>query len=106
MPVCEVVHYSLVILGGVSITQVISITYVVSITYIVSIQPIIIAIGSVIPIGRIGCARPAVVPEKRQFLARCQITVGIDPRGVLDGVLVVVDENVVALEPRCIQRHE
>jgi hypothetical protein len=83
----------LVILGGISIPQVISITHV-----IVSIQPIMIAVDSVVRFGRVGDARPAVVTEKREFLARCQITVGIDPRGVLDGVLVVVDESLVTLE--------
>ena len=81
------------ILSGVSITEVISITYVIA-----SIQPIIIAIDSVVRIGRVGDAPSAVVTEKREFLARCQITVGIDPRGVLDGVLVVVDESLVTLE--------
>src|SRR5215211_5645433 len=70
-----------------------------------TLQLILITIGCV-AFRATSVVRLAVITEQGHFLARRQVTVGVNPRRVFDGVLVVVDDDVVSLDPCLIERYE
>jgi hypothetical protein len=83
------------IISGVAITGV-----------IIATEPISISIHRDVTIGAGGVMRLAVVTEQRKLLARGQVAVGINARCLLDGVLVVVNDDVIALGPCLIQQYK
>src|SRR5688572_19688080 len=73
---------------------------------IVPIKLILVPIECVVPTSSAADRRLAVVAEELELLARRKVVVGLDTWGVLDGLLVVIDDDVVALDPSMEQRHE